>query len=298
MKTYFRLILRKIVSAICELWDLVLENVALRHQIYVLERSGRRPQFSNVDRMVWITLSTFWSRWPEALEIVHSDTVKRWRRQGFRHYLLGKSRRRRRPGRPAIEPEIQSLIRRMSRQNWLWGAPRIHGELLKLGIDVCQTTVAKYMGCRIGPPSQRWGTFLRNHARELVPIEIFSKPIRSVRSLITQIAGAVKRRLTGLFRNLRSLPATCARRIVDEPVSCQSIHRLRHQTLFAPVGFAGRGPPIVKQLFNNLSSQKTPVAVLFPFPMGYTDTYCFRWRKVTQTIHLHHISQRSDRLAA
>ena len=132
MKTYLRLILRKIVSALCERWDLVLENVALRHQIDVLERSGRRPQFSNVDRMVWVTLSTVWPRWPEALEIVHADTVKRWRRQGFRHYLLGKSRRRR-PGRPAIEPEIRSLIQRMSRQNVLWGAPQIHGELLKRG---------------------------------------------------------------------------------------------------------------------------------------------------------------------
>jgi hypothetical protein len=297
MKTYLRLILRKIVSALCERWDLVLENVALRHQMDVLERSGRRPQFSNVDRMVWVTLSTVWPRWPEALEIVHADTVKRWRRQGFRHYLLGKSRRRR-PGRPAIEPEIRSLIRRMSRQNGLWGAPRIHGELLKLGIDVCQTTVAKYMVRRVGPPSQRWGTFLRNHARELVPSEIFPRPIRSYRSLITRIAGAVKRRLTVLFRNLLNLPATSAGRIVDEPVSCQSIHRLRHQAVIAPVGFTGRGPPIVKQLFNDSSSPGTPVAVVFPVPIGYTDTYSFRWRKVAQKIHLRHFPHRSDRLAA
>ena len=168
MKTYLRLILRKIVSVLCERWDLVLENVALRHQIDVLERSGRRPQFTNADRLLWVFLATVWPRWPEALKIVHADTVKRWRRQGFRHYLLGKSRRRR-PGRPAIEPEIRSLIRRMNRQNGFWGAPRIHGELLKLGVDVCQTTVAKYMVRRVAPPSQRWGTFLRNHARELVP---------------------------------------------------------------------------------------------------------------------------------
>jgi hypothetical protein len=298
MKTYLRLMLRKIISAFCELWFLVLENLALRHQIYVLERSGRRPQFSNVDRMVWSTLSTFWSRWPEALEIVQADTVKLWRRKGFRHYLWGKSRRRRRPGRPAIEPEIRSLIRRMSRQNWLWGAPRIHGELLKLGIDVCQTTVAKYMGRRIGPPSQRWGTFIRNHARALVPIGIFSSLIRSFRSFISRIADAVKRRLTGLFRNLRILPASWARRIVDEPVSCQSIHRLRPQTVIAPIGVAGRGPPIEKQLCNDLSSPQTPVAVVLPVPIGDTDTYCLRWRKAAQKIYLHHISHRFDRLAA
>jgi hypothetical protein len=198
-------------------------------------------------------LSTFWSRWPEALEIVQADTVLRWRRQGFRHYLLGKNRRRR-PGRPAIESEIQSLIRRMSRQNWLWGGPRIHGELLKPGIDVWQTMVAKYMDRRVGPPSQHWNTFLRNRARELVPVEIFQRPIRRFRSLITWISGAVKRQLTGLFRNLPSLPATSARQIVDEPVSCQSIHRLRHHTVIAAVGFAGRGPPIVEPLFNNLLS--------------------------------------------
>ena len=77
MKTYLRLILGKIVSAFCERWDLVLENVALRHQIEVLERSGRRPQFTNADRLVWVVLSTVWPRWPEALEIVNVDTVKR-----------------------------------------------------------------------------------------------------------------------------------------------------------------------------------------------------------------------------
>ena len=172
MKTYLRLILGKIVSAFCERWDLVLENVALRHQIEVLERSGRRSQFTNADRLVWVVLSTVWPRWPEALEIVNVDTVKRWRRQGFRRYLLGKSRRRR-PGRPAIKPEIQSLIRRMSRQNGLWGAPRIHGELLKLGVDVCQTTVAKYMVRRVGPPSQHWGTFLAITSENLSPAKYF-----------------------------------------------------------------------------------------------------------------------------
>lgn len=297
MKTYLRLILRKIVSALCERWDLVFENVALRHQIDVLERSGRRPQFTNTDRPVWVFLSTVWPRWPEALEIVHADTVKRWRRQGFRHYLLGKSRRRR-PGRPAIEPEIRSLIRRMNRQNGFWGAPRIHGELLKLGVNVCQTTVAKYMVRRVGPTSQHWGTFLRNHVWELVPSEIFLRLIRSFRTLITWIGGAVKRRLTGIFRNLLSLPAPSAGRIIDETVSCQSIHRPQHQTVIDPVGFAGRGPPVVKPLRNDSSFPGTPVAVVCPTPIGCNDTYGFRWRKVTQTNHPHHFSHRSDRLAA
>jgi hypothetical protein len=165
MKTHLRFILRKIVSTLCKGWDRVLENMALRHQLDVPNRSGKRSQFSNADRLMWAFLSTVWPRWPEAFEIVNVDTGKRWRRQGFGHYLLGKSRPTR-PGRPAIEPEIRNLIQRMSQQNVLWGVPRIHCEPLKLGVDVCQTTVAKYMTRRVDPPSQRWGTFLRNHVRE------------------------------------------------------------------------------------------------------------------------------------
>jgi hypothetical protein len=297
MKTYLRLILRKIVSSLCERWDLVLENMALRHQIDIRERSGIRPQFTNADRLVWVFLSTVWPRWPETLEIVHADTIKHWRSQGFRHYLLGKSRRRR-PGRPAIEPEIRSLIRRMSLQNVLWGAPRIHGELLKLDVDVCQTTVAKYMVRRVGPPSQRWGTFLRNHPWVFVPSKIFPRLIKSFRALITRVAGAVKHRLTGLFRNLLSLPASSEGRIADESVSCHSIPRLRHQTVIAPIDFASRGPPVVKPLFNDSSPTATPVTVVCPTHIGYTDTYSFRWRKVAQTIHLRHFPHRFDRLAA
>jgi hypothetical protein len=157
---------------------------------------------------------------------------------------------------------------------------------------------AKYMVRRVGPPSQRWGTFLRNHVRELVPSAIFSRLIRSFRSLITRIAGAVNCRLTGLFCNLLSPPATPARRIEVEPTSCQPILRLRHQTVVAPVEFAGRGPPIAKPLFNDSSSIGTPVAVVCPKTIGYTDTYSFRWRRVAQKIHLRHYPQRSDRLAA
>ena len=170
------------VTMLCERWDLVLKNRAFRHQIDVFKRSGIRPQFANADQQERVLLSTVWPRPPEALEIVNADIVKRWRHQGFRHYLLGK---RRRPERPAIEPKIRSLIQRMRRQNMLWGAPQIHGEFLKLGLDVCQTMAAKYIVRHVGPPSQRWGTFLRDHTREGVLSAIFSKLIRSFRSLIT-----------------------------------------------------------------------------------------------------------------
>jgi hypothetical protein len=298
MKTYLRRILRKIVSALCKRWDLVLENIALRHQIDVLERSGKRPQFTNADRLVWVFFSTFWPRWPEALEIVNADTVKRWRRQRFRHYLLGKSQRRR-PGRPPIEPVIRSLIQRMSRQNVLWGAPIIHGELLKLGVDVCQTTAAKYMVRGVGPPSHRWVTFLRNHCRELVPSGIFSRIIRSLRSLITHISDAAGRRLTDLFRYLLNFPATSEGHIViDEAVSYQSIHRIHHQRVIPPVAFAGRGPPVLKPLCNDSSSPITPVAVVCQTSIGDTERYSFHWLRVSQKIHLGHLPHRPDRVAA
>ena len=131
-----------------------LNNMALRHQSAVLERSAMRPRFAKGDRLLSVTLSTVWPRWPEALEILQADTVKCWRQLGFWHYLLRQSRRRR-PGRPAITPEIRSLIQRMSLRNVSWGAPHIHDELQKLGLNVCQTTVAKYMARGPEPPSQR-----------------------------------------------------------------------------------------------------------------------------------------------
>ena len=269
MKAYLYLILRKIVPALRERWDLTLENVALKHQLDILERSGKRPQFTKADRLLWVILSKVWPRWPEALEIVRADTVKRWRQYGFRHYLLGKSRRRR-PGRPAIKPETRTLIQRMSRQNLLWGAPRIHGELLKLGVDVCQTTVAKYMVRRAGPPSQSWRTFLHNHVCELVSSESLPKTISGFKAFLTWVVGAVKRWLAGNFHNPLSLQAAPAWDIVDEPISCQSKPRLRHQKVIVLVGFSSRGPPSVKPLFNESAPFGTLVAVWCPVTIGYT----------------------------
>jgi transposase InsO family protein len=117
----------------------------------------------------------------EALAIVRPDTVIRWQRTGFRLYWRWKSRRR--YGRPAVSSEIRRLIREMSIANPLWGAPRIHGELLKLGVDVGQTSVAKYMARRRGPPSQGWKTFFRNHADGIVAMDLFVVPTISFRLL-------------------------------------------------------------------------------------------------------------------
>src|SRR5436305_3019507 len=152
--------------------SLEAENLALRHQLTVLHRSApKRPTLRNFDRLVFVCLYRIAPRILDALTIVEPETVIRWHRAGFRSFWRWKSRRR--AGRPSVAPEIRRLIREMSLVNPLWGAPRIHGELLKLGIDVGQTSVAKYMAWRRRPPSQGWRTFLLNHADGIVSIDLF-----------------------------------------------------------------------------------------------------------------------------
>lgn len=155
---------------------LQLENVALRHQIGVLQRSAmKRPTLNNADRLFWIGLSRVWAEWRSALRIVKPETVIAWHRKGFRMFWSWKVRRGK-PGRPAISPDTRALIRRMSRENPGWGAPRIHGELLKLGIDIGETSVSKYLLHGRKPPSQTWRTFLENHIQSLVSVDFFTVP--------------------------------------------------------------------------------------------------------------------------
>jgi len=155
---------------------LELENLALRHQIGVLQRSAsKRPKLTPLDRVLWAWLSGIWSDWRSALAIVKPETVVAWHRTGFRLFWTWKVRRGQ-PGRPLISPEVRDLIRRMCRENPTWGAPRIHGELLKLGIDIGETSVSKYMVRSRKPPSQSWRTFLENHLQQLVSIDFFTVP--------------------------------------------------------------------------------------------------------------------------
>jgi putative transposase len=155
---------------------LELENLALRHQIGVLQRSARkRPKLTSGDRLLWICLSRLWRDWRSALAIVKPETVVAWHRAGFRLFWTWKVQRGH-PGRPVISRAVRDLIRKMRRENPGWGAPRIHGELLKLGIDIGESSVSKYMvRCR-KPPSQTWRTFLENHAKQLVSIDFFTVP--------------------------------------------------------------------------------------------------------------------------
>src|SRR3984893_19327238 len=151
------------------------ENAVLRHQLNVLRRRRHgRVRLTNSDRLFFIRLYRWFPSILKVLTIIRPETLVRWHRAGFRRYWHWKSRRR--GGRPQVQTELRVLIRQMSVENPLWGAPRIHGELLKLGFEVAQSSVAKYMAKRHGPPSQEWRTFLRNHAPDIGAMDLFVAP--------------------------------------------------------------------------------------------------------------------------
>ncbi len=162
--------------------SLLAEIIVLRHQLNIQRRHlPERQTFSATDRVIFAALYQLVPSVISALAIVKPDTVIKWHRAGFKSYWRWKSRRR--GGRPSVPLEIRRLIRDMSIANPLWGAPRIHGELLKLGINIAQTSVAKYLARRRGPPSQGWKTFLHNHADGIAAMDLFVVPTISFRLL-------------------------------------------------------------------------------------------------------------------
>jgi transposase InsO family protein len=191
------------------------EILVLRQQINVLRRSApKRPRLSGIDRLIFVGLFRLFPDVGGALTIVKPDTVVRWHRAGFRAYWRRKSR----PlgGRPKVSAEIRRLICDMSLANPLWGAPRIHGELLKLGIDVGQTSVAKYMARRRRPPSQGWRTFLRNHADGIAAMDLFVVPTISFRLLYgLLILRHDRRRIVWIAVTARPTAEWIARQVVE-----------------------------------------------------------------------------------
>ena len=174
------------LTTLCSLFQshrrLALENLALRQQLAMLKSSVKRPHASALDRLFWVLFAKYVNGWRAMLHALHPDTVVRWHREGFRRYWRWKSRRQR-VGRPPVDREIRDLIREMQSTNTGWGAPRIHGELLKLGIEVSQATVSKYMARRQRPPSQTWRNFLENHVADLASIDFFTVPTATFRVL-------------------------------------------------------------------------------------------------------------------
>ena len=159
-----------------------LENVALRHQLVVLQRSVRRPRLRRRDRIFWLWLARLWAGWRDSLLIVRPATVLAWHRKGFQLYWRWKSRRRS-VGRPPLDFGIRSLIRRMARENPTWGRRRIQAELRFLGYEVAELAVAKYMRRPSPRPSSTWRTFLEAHIRDIVAVDFFVVPTLTFRLL-------------------------------------------------------------------------------------------------------------------
>jgi len=158
-------------STVASCLALQAKILALRHRLAGLQRQApHRPRLRPVDRLLWVVLSRVWPGWRSAVQIVTPDTVVRWHRRAFALAWRWKSRPRC-PGRPALAADVPTLLQQMQAANLLWGAPRIHGELQKLGLKLSQTTVARYLRRRPRPPSQTWRTFLANHGSQIVAID-------------------------------------------------------------------------------------------------------------------------------
>jgi putative transposase len=195
--------------------QLALENIALRQQLAVYKRTSTRPKLRWTDRVFWVALSKLWTGWRQALVLVAPDTVVRWQRRRFRLHWTKLSGAH--PvGRPSIGPEIAALVARMAAANPLWGAPRIHGELAKLGIVVAERTVSRLIAPGRRPPSQTWRTFLTNHLRDLVSIDFFTVPTARLRVLFVLLVLTHNRRRVVHF-NVTEHPtaAWTAQQIVD-----------------------------------------------------------------------------------
>ena len=191
------------------------DNLALRHQVAVLQRQiGYRPKITRWDRLLFAALYRFQPSVLRSISIVQPETVVRWHRAGFRLFWKHKSRSK--TGRPRVPAEVRALIREISIANPLWGAPRIHGELLKLAIDVAQSTVATYMVRGRHPPSQAWFTFLRNHADGIAALDLFVVPTIGFRLLFgLVILNHARRRIVHVAATYHPTADWIGRQIVE-----------------------------------------------------------------------------------
>src|SRR5262249_44294340 len=168
-------------------------NAALRHQLAVFTRQGKRPRLRDRDRFFWVALKRIWKGWKTALVIVQPDTVIAWQRKRFKRYWWRLSQPKG-PGRPQVHVEIRRLITTMAAANPLWGAPRVHGELLKLGFEISERTVSRLLPKKDREPTQTWMTFLRNHVGQLVSIDFFTVATIQLRVLYVLIVLSHDRR--------------------------------------------------------------------------------------------------------
>lgn len=220
--------------------------MALRQELASLKALGaKRPQPRVSDRVFWVVLSQLRSEWRDALVTLQPEAVQRWRRSGLR--LIWPKRPGRQPvGRPRIAKESQQLIRWMSRDNTLWGTPGIHGELLQLGINLSQTTVAKYMVRRPGRSFQTWRTFLRNHARELIRHgSVNISKVSDLRLLYHWVRFTVRRMIDWILCGSSCEHSTSQRQVTllsDKPLWALP----RYISMGQRACFQSRGPPSVR----------------------------------------------------
>ncbi len=182
MKAVMKMLVTMVQTLFADRADLAIENLALRQQVAALKRERPRPQLNDLDRALWVVLRERWTGWIGSLLIVTPDTVVRWHKRSFKRHWRKLSRRR--PGRPRTPAEIRNLICRMQSEND-WGAPRIHAELLKLGMDISQTTVTMYLPKVQPVPDNvaRWKAFLKNHMPEIAAMDFVTVPTATFKVL-------------------------------------------------------------------------------------------------------------------
>jgi len=184
-----------------------MENLALRQQLAMFKQARPRPMPTDADRAFWVLLRRIWAKWSDTLIVVTQDTVVRWHREGFRRYWNALSRRGRKPGRPRKARRIRELIQRMAVENPTWRAPRIHGELLKLGFDVAERTVSRYLPRRQHNPDgfRQWTAFLNNHRDAIASMDFFTLPLLTFQVLYVFVIIGHGRRAV-LHINVTSAP--------------------------------------------------------------------------------------------
>ncbi|MBT3487208.1 MAG: transposase [Desulfobacula sp.] len=194
---------------------LIIENLALRQQLAIMKQSVRRPKIRKRDRLFWIILSRLWNGWKNVLIVVQPETVIRWHRKGFKLYWKSKSQK---AGRPPIEIKVQRIVKKMIKENPLWGAPTLHGELIKLGIVISERTVSNMIKrYRVGnPPSQTWRTFLKNHMNNTYAIDFFTVPTANFKILyVFVILWHERRKVVHFNVTLNPTAQWTAQQIVD-----------------------------------------------------------------------------------
>ena len=208
------LIVRAIAVACHGHQDLVLENMALRQQLRMLQRAAH-PRLRTRDRMFWVRLARAWRRWRSALVLVEPATVIRWHREWLRRRWARRSGRNR-AGRPPLDPELRRLIIQMAAANPLWGAPRIHGELRTLGMQVSERTVSRLLGRLSRPPSQTWRTFLATHLAAFASMDFFTVSTLTGRLLcVFVLLSHTRRRVRHAHCTARPTSAWTAQQLVE-----------------------------------------------------------------------------------